>query len=72
MMVKGVKLTLCYQLNMSIIILCVKMFSYCVIFCSTNCTNLTVADILKEHFLAFPELKNVDSEVSCKAQSRME
>lgn len=42
---------------------CVKMFSYCVIFCSTNGTNLTVADILKEHFIGFPELENADSEV---------
>ena len=45
------------------IMVCVKMFSYCVIFCSTNSTNFTVADILKEHFKGFPELENADSEV---------
>ena len=59
---KWLKLSLCYQINMCIMV-CVKMFSYCVIFCSTNGTNLTVADILKEHFIGYPELENANSEV---------
>lgn len=33
------------------------------IFCSTNSANLTVADILKEHFKRFPEFENDNSEV---------